>query len=288
MGALEFVSADATAAAAFVVKRPASLLEELFSALGQMNGEFKAELDRVQSEVGVDLIKDVAGPLGGEIVLALDGPVLPKPAWKLVAEVYDQAALQFAFEIMVGQVNDFAAREGKPVSLSITTEEIGGTTYYTLTLTEIDMSIHYIYDDGYLVMAPERGLLDRAVRHRRSGYTLTSSPAFIAQLPEDGRAHFSAIYYQNIGPVLNPLLQSSITKSVPLTDEQRGLLDDLAEQSRPSLFYAYAEPDRIVMGGTDHAGLLGTNLGSGFQLGSILGLQDTLRHAAESQGSEYD
>jgi hypothetical protein len=126
------------------------------------------------------------------------------------------------------------------------------------------------------------------VQYRRSGYTLATSPRFTALLPEDGRAHFSAIYYQNIGPVLNPILQSSLAKSAPLTPEQSKMLDELATESRPSLFYAYAEPDRIVIGGSDQGGLFGTNLGSGLQLSSIFGLQETLRRAAESRHVQYD
>jgi hypothetical protein len=288
MGALDFVSADATAATAFVVKKPAALLEELFNALGQVDSGLGTEVERARSESGLDLLQDIAGPLGGEIALALDGPVLPKPAWKLVAEVYDQAAMQFALELVVGRLNEIAAREGRSTALSIANESIGGRTYYTVTASDIGISIHYTYDDGYMIVAPERGLLDRAVQYRRSGYTLATSPRFTALLPEDGRAHFSAIYYQNIGPVLNPILQSSLAKSAPLTPEQSKMLDELATESRPSLFYAYAEPDRIVIGGSDKGGLFGTNLGSGFQLSSIFGLQETLRRAAESRHVQYD
>jgi hypothetical protein len=291
MGTLDFISADATAAGVFVVKTPASLLEELFSTIGKADQEFQAEMERLQSEHGIDLVADIAGPLGGEIAFALDGPVLPKPAWKLVMEVYDQPGLQRAVEWAVKQANTMASREDVGgVRLSLSEEQVRGRTSYTLSIGDGDVgvSIHYVFVDGYLVVAPERGLLDRSIQYRDSGYTLPTSPEFASALPEDGRAHFSAIVYHNLGPVLDPFLQSRIAQSAPLTPEQRKAVDDLARESRPSLFYAYAEPKRIVVGGSDHAGLLGTNLGDSFQLGSILGLQDALRHAAESQHSVYD
>jgi len=289
MGTLDFISADATAVGAFVVKTPSSLLEELFSIIGKTDPSFRTEMDRLQTEHGIDLVADIAGPLGGEIAIALDGPILPKPAWKLVMEVYDQPGLQRAVEWAVKQANDVAAQEDDfSLSLSLSEEEVRGRTYHTLAFGDTGVSIHYVFVDGYLVVAPERGLLDRAIQYRNSGFTLTSSQEFASLLPEDGRAHFSAIAYHNLGPVLDPFLQSRIAQSAPLTPEQRDAVDDLAGESRPSLFYAYAEAERIVVGGSDHAGLLGTNLGSTFQLGSILGLQDSLRHAAESQGANYD
>jgi hypothetical protein len=245
-------------------------------------------MERLKTEHGIDIVEDIAGPLGGEIALALDGPVLPKPAWKLVMEVYDQAGLQRAVEWAVEQANEKVSQEDYDIELRLTSEEVRGRTYYSLTFGDTGVSIHYAFIDGYLVVVPERGLLDRAIQYRNTGYTLPTSPGFAALLPEDGRAHFSAIGYQNLGAVLDPFLQSRIAQSAPLTDEQRKAIDDLAGDSRPSLFYAYAEPERIVLGGSDHAGLLGTNLGSGFQLGSILGLQDALRHAAETPGPVYD
>jgi hypothetical protein len=289
MGALDFISADATAAAAFVVKTPAAVLEELFTAIGKHDEEFEAEMDRLQSEHGIDLVADIAGPLGGEIAFALDGPILPKPAWKLVMEVYDQPGLQRAIEWAVKQANDSMPEDdGIELPLVLTRNDVRGRTYHTLAFGDTGFAIHYTYTDGYIVVAPERGLLDRALQYRDSGYTLPTSPKFKSVLPEDGRAHFSAIVYQNLGPVMDPFLQSRIAQSAPLTPEQRQAVDDLAGESRPSMIYAYAEPRQIVLGGTDHAGLLGTNLGSGFQLGSLLSLQDVLRQAAESHREDYD
>ena len=35
----------------------------------------------------IDLRRDLGQPLGNEVLVALDGPILPKPSWKVVFEV---------------------------------------------------------------------------------------------------------------------------------------------------------------------------------------------------------
>ena len=287
MAALDFISADASAAAAFTVKDPSSLLTELFGKLAGQDEKFMEELEKFQSEYNVNLIRDIAGPLGGEIALALDGPVLPKPAWKLIMEVYDQAGFQKAMQWAVQQINDVAEQEGNP-GLSLMQEEGAGRTYYTLASEALETSIHYTFTDGYVLVAPQRVLLDRAIQIRRTGNTLPSSSQFTALLPKDGRANFSAVVYQNLGPLMDPILQSGLAKSAPLTPEQRASIDALSEESLPSLFYAYGERDRIVIGGSDRGGLLGSNLGSLFSFGTIMSLQNSIRHAAESHEKVYD
>ena len=108
-GELELFLPDANLAAAFVVKSPVTILDELLA----VNPEFARELAEAQSKHGFDLRNDLAAPLGGEIALGVDGPVLPTPSWKLVAEVYEPARLQQTFERAVARLNDELRAEGK-------------------------------------------------------------------------------------------------------------------------------------------------------------------------------
>src|SRR6185295_9714855 len=73
MGSLSFFSPDANLAAAFVVKSPVTILDELLA----INPDFARDLADAQSKHGFDLRNDLAAPLGGEIALGVDGPVLP-------------------------------------------------------------------------------------------------------------------------------------------------------------------------------------------------------------------
>ncbi|HSU81436.1 MAG TPA: FecR domain-containing protein, partial [Thermoanaerobaculia bacterium] len=73
MGSLSFFSPDANFAAAFVVKSPVSILDEMLS----VNPDFARALEDARVRNGIDLRNDLAVPLGGEFAMAVDGPVLP-------------------------------------------------------------------------------------------------------------------------------------------------------------------------------------------------------------------
>src|SRR5262249_25151797 len=97
MGGLEFVSPQAYGIASMVTKDASTILDEISSQLVPN----ASALDRFQRETGVDVRRDLAETLGGEFLLALDGPLLPTPSWKMVAEVYDSARLQNTIERLI-------------------------------------------------------------------------------------------------------------------------------------------------------------------------------------------
>jgi hypothetical protein len=112
------------------------------------------ELARLESKLDLDLREDLAATLGGEFALALDGPLLPTPAWKVVVEVYDPARLQASLERLLTRTNDEAASAGRPV-LRLEAEHVGGQTYHCLR-GEPPFELHYAFAGGYLVAAAER------------------------------------------------------------------------------------------------------------------------------------
>ena len=52
-----------------------------------------------------DLKADLASAFGGEVTVALDGPLLPVPSWKIAAEVYYPDRLQSAMAKLVAAFN---------------------------------------------------------------------------------------------------------------------------------------------------------------------------------------
>ncbi len=70
------------------------MLDDIFNTIGASDPNFKQGLARTNAELGLDLRNDLASALGGELTLALDGPVLPRPSWKAVIEVNNSGALQ--------------------------------------------------------------------------------------------------------------------------------------------------------------------------------------------------
>jgi hypothetical protein len=181
----------------------------------------------------------LARALGGELTLALDGPVLPAPSWKAIVEVNDPGALQVAIDKLVQASNREAQKSNQP-GLMLNQAQFGGRTFYTIQSQGAGLSTEcdYTFADGYMILAPSRALLLVALQTHANGTSLARSASFRALLPSDNHANFSAMIYQNLSPILKPL-------SSQLTSGQLALLQQLAADAKPSVFCAYGESDRI-------------------------------------------
>lgn len=276
MGSLDFISPEANLAAAFVVKTPASMVDDLFAIAAAHDVDFLQHKAEFEAREGIDLKHDLAEPLGGEMAFAIDGPMLPTPSWKLIVEVYDSARLQTAIEHLLERANAEAAEHGQPAG-HLDPENANGRPGWALTLPGGALVVHYVIADGYLVAAPSRALVDRALQNRASGYSIAGAPQFTALLPQGGQSNFSAVVFQNLGPALAPVM-SLLGGTGALSAEQKQALDALAADAPPSLAYAYGEEDRIVAG-TRGTGLMGLNLGTMMGLGAVLDGQPGVRGA---------
>jgi ferric-dicitrate binding protein FerR (iron transport regulator) len=266
MGALGFFSPDANLVTAFVVRQPVSLIDDLIN----ISPDFAAELEKLRTEKGFDLRNDLAAPLGGEVALGVDGPLLPEPSWKLVAEVYDAARLQSTFEHAVQQINDELRQQGKP-GLEIQKDTSGSRTFYSVVSQQPKMSVHYIYEDGYLVAAGSRALLEQALQLRSSGVTLATAPKFRGLLGSDGQVNVSAFFYQNLAPVLAGAAKMAPKGTFDSNGPGPGRMASLLIGQGPTLVYAYAEQDRILFASTSDSPL-GLNLQTLAGFGSMAGM----------------
>lgn len=265
MGSLSFFSPDANFVSAFVVKSPVSILDEMLS----IKPELAQELADAQAKHGLDLRNDLVAPLGGEMAMGVDGPLLPTPSWKLVAEVYDTARLQQTFQKAVAQIDTELRANGKP-GLQITSETAGGRTYYSIVSGDGSSHASYAFEDGYMIAGPSRALLEQAIQLRSSGVTLATTAKFRDLLGPDGQVNVSALVYSNIAPIAqaaSKVIPSASAKGHPNGAAQLGKM--LAGQG-PTLYYAYAEQDRIVFAGSNQ-NPLGLNLGTLASFGGMLG-----------------
>jgi hypothetical protein len=237
--ALDFVSADAAVAGAAVVKNPSALLDDIFNMVGSAQGGFATRIAAFEDATGVSIRDDLARPLGGEFAFAIDGPVLPTPSWKLVLEVYDPARFEQAIEKLVARVSQTAGTQ-----VALDKEQVGGRTFYVLHAAKLPVEAHFTYDSGFLIAAPSRELVLRALEYRTTGYTLTRSAGFAALLPHDGQTGFSAMLYTKLNGALSAL--SGLSALAP---GQRQALAAAAASATPSLVVAYAQPDRIELAG---------------------------------------
>ena len=239
VGSLDYVSANAGAAVSFVGKQPALMLDDVFSTFGGADANFSKGLAQLNTELGLNIRDDLANALGGEMTIALDGPVLPTPSWKAIIEVNQSGALQLAIEKLVQAANREAQKSNQP-GLTLNQAQVGGRTFYTIQPQGAGLTTEYDYtfDDGYIIVAPSRALLVAAIETHANGTSLARSASFRALLPSDNQANFSAMLYQNLSPILKPLASQ-------LNSGQLAMLQQLAADSKPSVMCAYGESDRI-------------------------------------------
>ncbi|HEY6290420.1 MAG TPA: FecR domain-containing protein [Terriglobia bacterium] len=269
MGTLDFVSPDASFAVSFVAKEPRDIVQDIFAVGANSDPQFTQDLADFESKTGVNVQDDLATALGGEMTLALDGPVLPTPSWKVAVEVNDPARLEAAVEKLVPAFNQEGG--GKAGQLSLTRQTTDGRTFYDLHFSPAANSagtpsvtdINYVFVDGYLLAASNRALLLSSIQNRETGYSLARSSDFTSRLPRDGYANFSGLVYQNLWAAVAPIADQ-LRSSAALTPAERQAIEELSQNNAPSLVCAYGEPDQIVVANT------GNLLGMGLE--SLLGM----------------
>jgi hypothetical protein len=243
MSALDYVSPNASLAAAFVIQNPAVVIDEIFALARSQDPKFDEHLAEVEVKLGVNIRNDLAGSLGSEIAVALDGAAIP-PEWKVVAEVYNAGRLQWAIQKIVEASSREISSHGAVASISLSQQSASGRTYYTIAGTEGSklMEAHYTYLDGFLIAASSRALVDQAIQNRANGFSLSRSQAFQSLLPRDTSGNYSGVLYANLGGTLGSLAR---TASQALDPEQRKALEALTKDMKPMLFALYGEADAI-------------------------------------------
>jgi hypothetical protein len=278
MGSLEYISPDANVVAGFVVKNPVTLVDDLLNVLSTVSPELRTNLDKLQSDHGLNIRNDIAAPLGGEFAFAIDGPILPTPSWKLVFEVNDPAHLQQTLERVVTEVNKQAAYFGK-AGLTWENADLGGRMYYTLRSTDFGLvQVNYTYANGYLIMGPSRALVERALRSQESGLSLLRSSKFTAGLPADGNANFSAVFYHNIGGLVPAGLANTAASTMEqLPKGPQEAMKAIAGDMKPTLAYAYAQGDSITFAANTEGGPFGIGPATLLGMPSALDMQNIVQ-----------
>ena len=227
MGSLSFVSPDAGFVVTTIIKNPTLIVNDMMTSMSKVADQQLA-------------LTDLASAFGGEVTLALDGPLLPVPALKFVAEVYDPNRIQSAFSKLVTDFNTSHGDHERTGNLTITESVADGQTYYTLKFDKLPWEADWTFIDGYWVAAASHELVARAIQNRQTGYTLPKSAAFQQRLLHDGSTNFSALIYHNMGQTMTPLLG--------LLDGLNVKTPDALKQADPGGLVAFwGSPDRIDM-----------------------------------------
>jgi hypothetical protein len=201
MGSIEFVSPEAVFVAGGLTRDAEAVVQEILGLIERTSADAWTQIEEFQREHRFDLEYDFASTFGGEFIVAIDGPVLPTPSWKLVAEVYNSAILQNTIDRLVFEVNRVAVPAGHE-PLGIEAETVGGQIYYALHFGP-ETAIHYTFSGGYMVAGPNRTLVAQALQYQQARLSLASSSAFRDMMPAGSENHCSALAYQNIGSALS-------------------------------------------------------------------------------------
>jgi len=238
IGSLNFVTPNAAVAIAALSKDPKTIADDLI-AMAVPNGDSQNNgFTEAEQKLQFNLRDDLAANLGGDFLLSLDGPVLPTPSWKAVIEVNDSDRLEQALERLTEAIRKQPNANAKH-SITIESSDAGGQHYYSVhdTVTG-NIVAQYTYANGYMIVAPSRALLIQALQAYSTGNSLANSAAFKALLPKDANENYSAVAYQNLGPVLTPLLSQ-------LSGETADAVRKLAADARPTAVCARGEQSRI-------------------------------------------
>jgi hypothetical protein len=248
IGSLNFITPNASIAVAMLSKDPKAIADDLLSMAGGEDGEQDKGLQSAEDMLQVNFREDVAASLGGDFAVSLDGPVLPTPAWKAIIEVNDSTRLEQALERLTDgirkqtegkQTDGNASNRKEKHSISIMPSDANGQRFYALhdSVTGSDLA-QYTFANGYMIVAPSRALVMEAMHTYASGDSLAHSTAFRGLLPKDASDNYSAVAYQNLTPVMAPLLSE-------MTGPSADALKQLAADARPTAVCARGEENRI-------------------------------------------
>ena len=238
IGSLDFVSPNAALVVAGLSKDPKEIADDLMAMAEKSGGEKSKALSDAEARLHISIRDDLAASLGGDFLVSLDGPVLPTPSWKAVVEVSDSQRLEQTLEQLAQSLHNEAHNENAP-NIVIETSQVGAQSFYALhDLKSGRIAAQYTFADGYMVIGPTRAIVLDALQTHASGNSLSRAQAFRTLLPKDANENYSAVVYQNLGPVLSPLLSQFSGKSADAIRE-------LAADSRPTAICAWGKDNRI-------------------------------------------
>jgi len=237
IGSLDFVSPNAAVAVAGLSKDPATIADDIMQMASQQKGE-QVDWSEADAKLQISVRNDLMANLGGDFLLALDGPVLPMPSWKVVVEVNNADRLENTLERLAKAVND-QAQGSKMHPIAIEPSTVGSQRFYAIRdLSTGLVKANYTFADGFMIVAPDRALLMDSIQAHETGNSLARSASFRSLLPHDQNENYSAIAYQNLSPVLTPLLNQ-------FSGESANAIRKLAADSRPTVICAWGKESRI-------------------------------------------
>jgi hypothetical protein len=238
MGSLDFVTPNASVAVALLSKDPKEIADDIMAMADGNQGARNKDWTDTEAKLQISVRDDLVANLGGDFLLTLDGPVVPTPSWKAVIEVHDSQRLEQTLERLTQAIHNQVHGENAH-TIAIEPSQVAAQRFFAVRdVTSGATVAQYTFADGFMIVAPTRALLIEALHTHASGNSLSRSAAFKALLPKDDNENYSAIAYQNLGPVLTPLLSQ-------LSGGSADAIRKLAADAKPTAICAWGRDSRI-------------------------------------------
>lgn len=248
MASLDYISPDASFAFAAVTKSGRAMAEEFFGILNRTQPGGTNPITQIEADLGVKIVDDLAGPLGGEVTFAVDGALLPIPSWVLAMEVYDPSRLTSSLRRITDSANRRIPTQNTG-GLSFKEETVAGRTWYSIKAGSLPVELNFTFANGYLIGASKREGITKAIQNRQTAFGLARSQRFRSLLPLDSQVNMSAVVYYNLGNSLKGIVDQMKT-SLTLTDAQKKAMDQMAGNQNPVLICAYADTQKLTVAST--------------------------------------
>lgn len=231
---LDFLSPDAGYAIALNFKNFGQVFEDIRNMARSNNPMADSSIAELESQLKINLKDDLFSKFSGQIVAAVDGPIAPMPAWKVVAQLTDSNGLERTLKQLIAFMGQ------NPGAPKVTQETEGGVSYYSLQVPSgpKPMEVVCAFTDGFLVAAGSRRQVRDAIQLRNGGNSLSKASEFQELLPSDGGNGASGIFYQNVGKALGSM-------GMGMEPDQAQLFEMISKYSKPSASTVYASEDAI-------------------------------------------
>ena len=229
LDSLDFVSPDATMAAAVLLNNPAHIFDEVKELSTISNPKAFVAVTQMEQGLNLSLRDDLIQRLQGEVAFEMDSLIETSPVWKVILRVDDPERTQAVLSKLLAMA---------PVRPQYSEED--GVGYHTLQIPNAQktMEVAYAFVDGYLIVASSREKISEAVRMHRNGGSLAKSPKFTDRLPSGNLAQVSALLYEDPAA----MMALGMRRAMP------GLAASLWQPTAatpPAVICAYAEPSAL-------------------------------------------
>jgi hypothetical protein len=223
-GAAEYLPADALAAGYVSTREPLQLFEEFTAQITRADPGFEQGLAEMDAKLGAGFVQNLTAALGTEAAMAVTGFSTSGPTWVVAHLANNPSVIDFSLQRLVEVFNAELGPDEQDKRIVMEQETTGGRTWITIRPGGLPLGFTWTYDGGYMVVASDRAVAERAIATRNGGSQLIWSPAFLGQLPSSAGLHPSAFGWLNTKGTLgilsalnpNPALKELVAGRDPI------------------------------------------------------------------------